>query len=60
MQILFDKKSTNHVLFNCIIVHFAWCVIREALNLSNIPRNFWDCCCLLKKKNAKIGLFHSF
>ncbi len=43
-------ENVNHVLFNCPITIFAWCVIKEVLNFPVIPVSFWEGLGLLKQK----------
>lgn len=39
-QLCGEVETTNHILFNCDMARLAWCICRDALGWSSIPRNF--------------------
>lgn len=39
-QLCGELETTNHILFNCPMAIFVWCVCRDTLRWNFIPRNF--------------------
>lgn len=53
-----NVETTSHVLFCCPLAVFAWCVIKEALNIQFHPANFWDWVRVWdKKKEHRLWIF---
>lgn len=51
------SETVNHVLFNCPIAKFTWCVVKEVLHFPAIPVSFWEGLDLLKQKlGGKLGV----
>lgn len=46
-------ESTDHALFKCPLAVFTWCVVRDALGLTNSPTNIRDCLRLKPGKNVQ-------
>lgn len=41
-------ESTNHILFNCPMATFAWCICRDVLNWDTVPCNIEEFLLLIK------------
>ena len=36
------NETTKHVMFSCPVSKFAWCVVRDALELQQVPSSLED------------------
>lgn len=48
------KETTKHILFDCPMASFVWCICRDAFDWGVIPKNFDDFFLLINHMNHKM------